>query len=83
MSRPGLSGVGVIRTPRPAPAPAAAATSFTADTPRFPAFLLAIIDEMDASEDYGPLVGGAAAYRKTGSHGPFVHLDTRGHRARW
>ncbi len=47
------------------------------------AFLLAIIDEMDASEDYGPLVGGAAAYRKTGSHGPFVHLDTRGHRARW
>ncbi len=46
-------------------------------------FLLGIVDEMDHSEEYGALVGGAAAYRTTGSHGPFVHVDTRGYPARW
>ncbi|KZX60447.1 hypothetical protein A3709_11630 [Halioglobus sp. HI00S01] len=29
------------------------------------------------------LVGGIARYRKTSRHGGFVHLDTRGFRARW
>jgi hypothetical protein len=47
------------------------------------AFLLEIVDEMDHSEDYAALVGGAAAYRTTGSHGPFVHIDTRGFPTRW
>lgn len=47
------------------------------------AFLLALVDEMDDSEEYGPLVGGASAYRSTGSHGPFIHVDTRGYPARW
>jgi hypothetical protein len=46
-------------------------------------FLLALIDRMDDSREYGPLVGGASAYRSTGSHGPFVHVDTRGYPARW
>ncbi|MCG6988905.1 MAG: hypothetical protein LJF06_12095 [Gemmatimonadetes bacterium] len=31
-----------------------------------------------------PLVpGGLAAYRRTAAHGPFVHVDARGFRARW
>lgn len=29
------------------------------------------------------LVGGIGRYPATSSHGPFVHIDTRGHRARW
>ncbi len=29
------------------------------------------------------LVGGVGIYRGTGAHGPFVHIDTRGQRARW
>lgn len=29
------------------------------------------------------LVGGIGRYRATSSHGPFVHIDVRGHRARW
>ena len=29
------------------------------------------------------LVGGVGIYRGTGAHGPFVHIDTRGSRARW
>ncbi len=29
------------------------------------------------------LVGGAGTYRGTRAHGPFIHIDTRGKRARW
>ena len=29
------------------------------------------------------LVGGLGVYRATGAHGPFVHIDARGERARW
>ena len=29
------------------------------------------------------LVGGVGIYRSTSAHGPFVHIDTRGSRARW
>ena len=29
------------------------------------------------------LVGGVGIYRGNGAHGPFVHIDTRGKRARW
>lgn len=29
------------------------------------------------------LVGGLGVYRATGAHGPFVHVDARGERARW
>jgi hypothetical protein len=45
--------------------------------------LLALINSMDQSLEYGPLVGGASAYRANHDHGPFVHLDTRGYPARW
>lgn len=42
--------------------------------------LLVLVDILD---DDPALVGGAAAYPGTATHGPFVHLDTRGYRARW
>lgn len=29
------------------------------------------------------LLGGAGVYPATGAHGPFIHIDTRGYRARW
>jgi len=32
---------------------------------------------------YPDLVGGAGVYRATSAHGPFVHVDVRGSRARW
>ena len=32
---------------------------------------------------YPELAGGLGVYRATGSHGPFVHIDARGERARW
>ena len=45
--------------------------------------LYRVVEEMDNSAGYAPLVGGASAYRPNSSHGPFVHLDTRGYPARW
>lgn len=32
---------------------------------------------------YPELAGGVGVYRATGAHGPFVHVDARGERARW
>jgi hypothetical protein len=32
---------------------------------------------------YPDLVGGVAPYKATRAHGPFVHVDVRGERARW
>lgn len=43
--------------------------------------LFAVAEGVEAA--HPELVGGLSAYRATGSHGPFVHVDTRGHRARW
>lgn len=34
-------------------------------------------------QQYPDLTGGMAIYRATRSHGPFVHVDVRGERARW
>jgi hypothetical protein len=44
-------------------------------------FLLAVAEEVEAA--HPELVGGMSAYRANSAHGPFVHVDTRGHRARW
>lgn len=33
--------------------------------------------------EHPALVGGLSAYRATSAHGPFVHIDARGVRARW
>ena len=32
---------------------------------------------------YPHLIGGIGVYRPTSAHGGFVHIDTRGYRARW
>lgn len=42
-----------------------------------------IIDEMYGQAWYEPFMGGLGLYKKTKSHGPFVHVDVRGFRARW
>jgi hypothetical protein len=34
-------------------------------------------------EKYPELVGGCGVYIATSAHGPFVHIDARGYRARW
>ncbi len=34
-------------------------------------------------QKYPELTGGLGVYRATGAHGPFVHVDARGERARW
>jgi Bacterial protein of unknown function (DUF882) len=43
--------------------------------------LLAIAERVE--EDEPQLVGGLSAYPTTATHGPFVHVDARGYRARW
>lgn len=43
-----------------------------------------VLESVERIERAHPdLVGGAGLYRATGSHGPFVHVDVRGSRARW
>jgi hypothetical protein len=42
-----------------------------------------IEETIDAEARTGPFAGGLSAYEATGFHGPFVHIDTRGTRARW
>ena len=43
--------------------------------------LFAAAEEVEAS--HPGLVGGLSAYPATSAHGPFVHVDVRGTRARW
>ena len=43
--------------------------------------LMAVVEGVEA--EHPDLVGGLSAYRATSAHGPFVHVDTRGVRARW
>lgn len=43
--------------------------------------ILKSVDRVEAA--YPELVGGAGIYRDNGAHGPFIHIDTRGSRARW
>jgi hypothetical protein len=43
-----------------------------------------ILRSVDRVEREHPeLVGGAGIYAASGGHGPFIHIDTRGYRARW
>ena len=43
-----------------------------------------LLDAVDRIErTYPELVGGVGIYRATRQHGPFAHIDVRGHRARW
>jgi hypothetical protein len=47
------------------------------------AVLYDVIDDLYGRPWYAPFLGGLARYRKTQAHGPFVHVDVRGFRARW
>lgn len=41
------------------------------------------IDGMNKEKSYRRFIGGLGLYRRTPNHGPFVHVDVRGFRARW
>ena len=43
--------------------------------------ILAAVDRVE--RDHPELVGGAGVYVANSGHGPFIHIDTRGFRARW
>jgi len=45
------------------------------------AYLLAVAEYVQ--DQYPEVIGGGASYRATGTHGPFVHVDVRGYKARW
>ena len=47
------------------------------------AVLYDIIDELYGRSFYERFLGGLGRYKKTSAHGPFVHIDVRGFRARW
>jgi len=42
-----------------------------------------VIEELFGQKWYEPYIGGLGRYASTGAHGPFVHVDVRGFRARW
>lgn len=46
-------------------------------------WLAAFIDKMSRNGEFGPRVGGIGVYGSNSAHGPFVHVDVRGTRARW
>jgi len=43
--------------------------------------ILGAVDRVEAA--HPELVGGAGVYTAAPGHGPFIHIDTRGYRARW
>jgi uncharacterized protein YcbK (DUF882 family) len=45
------------------------------------AVMVAAVERVERT--YPELIGGAGTYKATSSHGPFVHIDARGNRARW
>jgi hypothetical protein len=47
------------------------------------ATLYSVADRLHVEPDAAPLVGGLGKYRATRAHGPFVHVDVRGYKARW
>ena len=46
-------------------------------------FLYDLIEGWTKTGGWQPFRGGLASYRTTPAHGPFVHVDARGYRARW
>ncbi len=41
------------------------------------------VSEMSRRGDFGPRIGGLGIYGSNAAHGPFIHVDVRGTRARW
>jgi hypothetical protein len=46
-------------------------------------FLASLIEENFSSPEYKEFVGGLGLYRANAAHGPFIHVDVRGEKARW
>lgn len=42
-----------------------------------------LIEDLERREAYKPFIGGLGIYGKKPHRGPFVHVDTRGYKARW
>ena len=42
-----------------------------------------VIEGLSDKSWYQPFEGGLGLYKGNRSHGPFVHVDVRGHPARW
>jgi hypothetical protein len=45
--------------------------------------LAGVIERLAMSSWYRPFEGGLSLYPANRAHGPFIHVDVRGHRARW
>lgn len=45
--------------------------------------LQTLVEDMETNELAEPFIGGLGLYGPTASHGPFIHVDVRGFRARW
>ena len=46
-------------------------------------WLANFIERMSQRGDFGRRIGGLGVYSANSAHGPFVHVDVRGSRARW
>lgn len=46
-------------------------------------WLYDFVEKLYGQTFYEPFRGGLGLYRSNSAHGPFVHIDVRGHRARW
>ncbi len=46
-------------------------------------YLFRLFESQSGTQTWEPFVGGMGIYGTTASHGPFVHVDVRGFRARW
>lgn len=46
-------------------------------------FLYTFVESLSGEKVFSPFTGGLGRYGSTRTHPPFVHIDTRGYRARW
>lgn len=46
-------------------------------------WLADFVNQMSHRGDFGPRIGGLGVYGSNAAHGPFIHVDVRGSRARW
>ena len=46
-------------------------------------WLAGVVERMMERQEPDVTPGGLSIYRRNAAHGPFVHMDSRGYRARW
>ena len=46
-------------------------------------YLADLVEEYYTSPSFQPYIGGLGIYKANAAHGPFIHVDVRGFRARW